>query len=63
MQTLLQPSSCRLQVLLLLLEVRLRLLGQNRATLFRLDETLRVTASQPLMADLKALLGPSCLAS
>ncbi|WP_394275817.1 DNA polymerase III subunit alpha [Luteococcus sp.] len=44
-------------------EVHLRLLGQNRSTLFRLDQTLRVTASQPLMADLKALLGPSCLAS
>ncbi|GAB2495937.1 DNA polymerase III subunit alpha [Luteococcus sediminum] len=43
-------------------EVHLRLLGQNRSTLFRLDQTLRVTASQPLMADLKALLGPSCLA-
>jgi len=29
----------------------------------RLDERLRVTPSQPLMADLKALLGPSCLVS
>lgn len=28
----------------------------------RLDNQLRVTLSPPLMADLKALLGPSCLA-
>ena len=28
----------------------------------RLDNRLRVTPSPPLMADLKALLGPSCLA-
>ncbi|MGO4955871.1 DNA polymerase III subunit alpha [Luteococcus sp. Sow4_B9] len=44
-------------------EVRLRLVTQQGNTLYRLDDTLRVTASQPLMADLKALLGPSCLAS
>ncbi|MBA8795182.1 DNA polymerase-3 subunit alpha [Friedmanniella endophytica] len=44
-------------------EVRLRLLTQNKTTLMRVDQQLRVTPSQPLMADLKALLGPSCLAS
>jgi DNA polymerase-3 subunit alpha len=44
-------------------EVRLRLLSQGKTTVMRLDAGLRVTASQPLMADLKALLGPSCLAS
>ena len=44
-------------------EVRLKLLTNDKTTLMRLDQQLRVTASQPLMADLKALLGPSCLAS
>ncbi len=44
-------------------EVRLRLLSSGRTTVMRLDHGLRVTPSQPLMADLKALLGPSCLAS
>lgn len=43
-------------------EVRLRLTGAGGQTTYRLDERLRVRASQPLMADLKALLGPSCLA-
>ena len=42
-------------------EVQLRLLSPGRATTFRLDDALRVQVSQPLMADLKALLGPSCL--
>ena len=44
-------------------EVRLRLSSSGRTTLMRLDAQLRVTPSPPLMADLKALLGPSCLAS
>ena len=44
-------------------EVRLRLLTAEKTTLMRVDQQLRVTPSQPLMADLKALLGPSCLAS
>ncbi|MGO1974408.1 MAG: DNA polymerase III subunit alpha [Propionibacteriaceae bacterium] len=44
-------------------EVRLRLQTEGRTTLWRIDEGLRVTPSPPLMADLKALLGPSCLAS
>ncbi len=44
-------------------EVRLRLIKQDKTLLMKLDEKLRVTPSAPLMADLKALLGPSCLAS
>ena len=44
-------------------EVRLKLLSQGKTTMMKLDDQLRVTPSQPLMADLKALLGPSCLAS
>ena len=45
-------------------EVRLRLVSQEDRTLtYRLGQQLRVTPSPPLMADLKALLGPSCLAS
>ena len=44
-------------------EVRLRLLKPDKTTLMRSDAQLRVTPSPPLMADLKALLGPSCLAS
>ncbi|MGA4668511.1 DNA polymerase III subunit alpha [Propionibacteriaceae bacterium Y1923] len=43
-------------------EVRVTLLSNDRETTFRLHEELRVSPSQPLMADLKALLGPSCLA-
>ncbi len=42
-------------------EVRLRLLNGPKTTVWKIDEQLRVTASPPLMADLKALLGPSCL--
>jgi len=44
-------------------EVQLRLTSPGRSVMFRLEDALRVTASQPLMADLKALLGPSCLAA
>ncbi|WP_375425146.1 DNA polymerase III subunit alpha [uncultured Friedmanniella sp.] len=44
-------------------EVRLKLQSSGRTTVMKLDAQLRVTPSQPLMADLKALLGPSCLAS
>ena len=46
-----------------LTEVRLRLRSVDKTTVMKLDERLRVTPSPPLMADLKALLGPSCLAS
>jgi DNA polymerase-3 subunit alpha len=46
-----------------LTEVRLRLQSAEKTTVMKLDERLRVAPSQPLMADLKALLGPSCLVS
>jgi DNA polymerase-3 subunit alpha len=46
-----------------LTEVRLRLRSAEKTTVMKLDERLRVTPSAPLMADLKALLGPSCLVS
>ena len=46
-----------------LTEVRLRLRSAEKTTVMKLDERLRVTPSPPLMADLKALLGPACLAS
>jgi len=42
-------------------EVQLRLLTPGHSTTFRLQDDFRVQMSQPLMADLKALLGPSCL--
>jgi DNA polymerase-3 subunit alpha len=42
-------------------EVHLKLLNGTRATVLRLDDGLRVTASSALMGDLKALLGPGCL--
>ncbi|MGC3956192.1 MAG: DNA polymerase III subunit alpha [Propionicimonas sp.] len=43
-------------------EVRVRLISQaNGAKVWRLDDTLRVAPSRPLMADLKALLGPACV--
>ncbi len=43
-------------------EVRLKLMTKTSTTVLRLDDRLRVTSSQSLFADLKALLGPSCLA-
>ena len=43
-------------------EVHLHLTNGDRATVLRLDERLRVTPSPSLYGDLKALLGPSCLA-
>ena len=42
-------------------EVQLKLLTPGKSSTFRLDDGLRVQLSQPLMADLKALLGPTCL--
>ncbi len=42
-------------------EVHLRLTQAGKATLMRLDDRLRVTASPALFGDLKALLGPTCL--
>jgi DNA polymerase III subunit alpha len=44
-------------------EVHLRLRGNQKTTLVRLDDKLRVNASPALRADLKQLLGPSCIAS
>lgn len=44
-------------------EVHLRLTQPGRATIMRLDHGLRVQRSPSLFGDLKALLGPSCLAS
>jgi len=44
-------------------EVRLRLTSPGRATVMRLDDGLRVARSSALFGDLKALLGPGCLAS
>jgi DNA polymerase-3 subunit alpha len=43
-------------------EVRLRLMTKSSTTVMRLDDRLRVTPTPELFADLKALLGPSCLA-
>lgn len=44
-------------------EVHLRLVGSRSTKLMRLDARLRVNPSSSLIADLKALLGPGCLAS
>jgi DNA polymerase III subunit alpha len=43
-------------------EVHLRLQSQGSTKLMRLDDGLRVAPTPSLMADLKALLGPACLA-
>jgi DNA polymerase-3 subunit alpha len=43
-------------------EVHLHLTGGARTTVLRLDDALRVAPSPSLFADLKALLGPGCLA-
>jgi len=44
-------------------EVHLRLRGNEKTTVVRLDAKLRVTASPALHADLKQLLGPACVAN
>jgi DNA polymerase III subunit alpha len=44
-------------------EVRLEVRNGSRTTVLRLDDGMRVSPSPSLFADLKALLGPSCLAS
>ncbi|WP_342371643.1 DNA polymerase III subunit alpha [Propioniciclava soli] len=46
-----------------LAEVRVRLISPQRATVWRLDDQLRVRPSNSLVADLKALLGPSCVSA
>lgn len=43
-------------------EVRLEVRNGTRTTVLRLDDAVRVSAGPSLFADLKALLGPSCLA-
>ncbi|MCU1588733.1 MAG: polymerase alpha subunit, partial [Frankiales bacterium] len=43
-------------------EVHLQLTGSAKSTIVKLDDRLRVTATASLFADLKALLGPGCLA-
>ena len=43
-------------------EVQLRLTGSESTTVMRLADGLRVTPSTALMGDLKALLGPTCVA-
>jgi DNA polymerase III subunit alpha len=43
-------------------EVRLRLMTRSSTTVMKLDDRLRVAAGPALFADLKALLGPHCLA-
>ncbi|MFT4124789.1 MAG: DNA polymerase III subunit alpha [Gordonia sp. (in: high G+C Gram-positive bacteria)] len=44
-------------------DVHVTLVSDERSTVLRLTESLRVTPSSALMGDLKALLGPSCLGS
>jgi DNA polymerase-3 subunit alpha len=43
-------------------EVQLRLQARQKTTVMRIGDRFRVTPTPSLMADLKALLGPSCLA-
>ena len=43
-------------------EVRLRLTSPGRATVLRLEDTFRVERTPALYGDLKALLGPHCVA-
>jgi DNA polymerase-3 subunit alpha len=43
-------------------EVQLRLQASRKTTVMRIGDRFRVTPTSSLMADLKALLGPSCLA-
>ncbi|MDQ2625300.1 MAG: DNA polymerase III subunit alpha [Actinomycetota bacterium] len=42
-------------------EVQVRVTGPGRATVLRLQDSLRVQRSSALFGDLKALLGPGCL--
>ncbi|MDT0166987.1 DNA polymerase III subunit alpha [Actinotalea sp. AC32] len=44
-------------------EVHLKLTQPGRSTVMRLDEGLRIERSPALFGDLKALLGPACLAA
>ena len=42
-------------------EVNLRLSDGEKRLVLKIDDSLRVTASPSLSADLKSLLGPDCL--
>ncbi|MBJ8343183.1 DNA polymerase III subunit alpha [Antrihabitans sp. YC2-6] len=42
-------------------DVHVRLISNSKTTMYKLDDSLRVTPSSALMGDLKALLGPACL--
>jgi DNA polymerase III subunit alpha len=42
-------------------EVHLRLRGNQRTTIVRLDDKFRVVNSPALLGDLKQLLGPACV--
>ena len=44
-------------------DVHVTLVADQRQTLLKLTESLRVNPTSALMGDLKALLGPSCLTS
>jgi DNA polymerase-3 subunit alpha len=44
-------------------EVHLRLKNHQKTTVMRLDSKLKVTLSAALHADVKQLLGPTCIAS
>jgi DNA polymerase-3 subunit alpha len=44
-------------------DVHVRLVSGDKATTLKLDDELRVNPTSALMGDLKALLGPSCLAT
>ena len=44
-------------------EVQLKLQARQKTEIWRIADQYRVTPTASLMADLKALLGPSCLAS
>jgi len=44
------------------IEVRMQLIDGAKVTVMKLDEKFRVTPTPALYSDLKALLGPSCLA-
>jgi DNA polymerase-3 subunit alpha len=44
-------------------DVHVRLTSGSKATVLKLDDQLRVNPTSALMGDLKALLGPSCLAT
>ncbi|PYE15820.1 DNA polymerase-3 subunit alpha [Williamsia limnetica] len=44
-------------------DVHVRLVSGNKQTTLKLDDQLRVNPTSALMGDLKALLGPACMAS